>query len=63
MKLTIKQIRAGKNLTQRQMAELLGVHRDTYLKMEKYPEKISLKMAKRIAEISGYDFDNIFFGV
>ena len=61
MKLTVKQARVGANLTQEGAAEALGVHPTTYWKLEKHPEKMSISMAYKFAQITGVDFNDIIF--
>ena len=39
MKFTVKQARTYRGKTQIEMAQLLGVHHETYRKMEREPEK------------------------
>ena len=58
---TVKQARLLSGITQQQMADLLGVHRTTYRKIEENPDLASIKQAREIAEITGIDVDQIFF--
>lgn len=60
-KLTIKQHRMLRDLTQNEMAERLGIHYSTYRNWETEPSKISIKYAKDIAIIFGVSIDDIFF--
>ncbi len=60
-KFTLKQHRLIKGLTQAQMAEIIGVHVNTYANWEESPEKISIGKAKLIAEALGLSIDEIFF--
>lgn len=60
MKLTLKQARLLKGFTQRDIANELGVHVQTYSKMEKEPDTVTIGEAKRISEILGLDYDYIF---
>ncbi|MED3697405.1 helix-turn-helix transcriptional regulator [Heyndrickxia sporothermodurans] len=60
---TLKQARLIKGLTQREMALKLGVHVQTYRKMEREPDEVTVKEAKKISEILGIDYDHIFFNV
>lgn len=43
------------------MANLLGVHVQTYRKLEENPEDISIKQAKKIAEYLGVPYNDIYF--
>lgn len=59
--LTVKQARLMKGLTQKQVAEALGVHVQTYQKIEKRPKTATVDQAKIIAELTGFSVDQIFF--
>jgi transcriptional regulator with XRE-family HTH domain len=61
MILTLKQARLIKGLTQSQMAERLNVHVQTYRKMEKEPDEVTIGDAKKICEILDVSYDFIFF--
>ena len=58
---TVKQARQYAGFTQREMAEKLGVSRDTYRKIEASPEDAPSATAKRISEVVGISIDQIFF--
>lgn len=58
---TVKQARQYAGFTQREMAEKLGVSRDTYRKIEASPEDATIATAKRISEVVGIPIDQIFF--
>lgn len=62
MHFTIKQARQFVDKTQQEMADALEVCRTTYRKYELNPDSIPIWCAKRIVEITGIPFDNIFFG-
>lgn len=61
MRLTIKQARKVADLTQDQVAAALGVHVQTYRKLEDKPEMATVAQAKKIAEITGISVESIFF--
>jgi DNA-binding XRE family transcriptional regulator len=61
MKITMKQARILADLTQIEIAEILGVHVQTYMKWEKDPEEMSVGTAKQFARIVKREFDEIFF--
>lgn len=61
MKFTVKQARTYRGKTQIEMAQLLGVHHETYRKMEREPEKISVKMAAKFCRLLGFNVEDIFF--
>lgn len=61
MGFTVKQARQYAGYTQREMAKMLGVSRDTYRKIECFPEIATIATAKRISEVVGIPIDQIFF--
>ncbi|MBR2929399.1 MAG: helix-turn-helix domain-containing protein [Oscillospiraceae bacterium] len=61
MEYSVKQVRKLADLTQVQMANALGVSRDTYRRIEENPETATIAQGKRIAEVTGFPFDVIFF--
>jgi len=61
MKLTMKQARVGKNMTQREMAKALEIHEQTYSKYEKDCLDMSVRQAQLFSKITGVEFDDIFF--
>jgi DNA-binding XRE family transcriptional regulator len=61
VKLTLKQARLIKGFTQVQMANMLGIHVQTYQKMEKHPDEVTVKQAKQLSEILEFSYDFIFF--
>lgn len=61
MSFTVKQARVFANRTQAEMAEFLGISRDTYRRLEGNPESATIAQGRKIAEITGISFDNIFF--
>ncbi|MDD1694505.1 MAG: helix-turn-helix transcriptional regulator [Methanoregula sp.] len=60
MKNRIKVLRAERDMTQEQLAELAGVTRNTIISMEKNKYCPSLKLAYRIAHIFGVGIDDVF---
>ncbi|XLP21563.1 helix-turn-helix domain-containing protein [Bacillus toyonensis] len=61
MILTIKQVRLVKGITQKEVAEQLNVHVDTYRKMERHPDDITIGDAKKICNFLEIGYDHIFF--
>lgn len=61
MGLSLKQHRLVKGKTQDEMATMLGVHVQTYRKLEENPEEVTIKQAKMIAEYLGVPYNDIFF--
>ena len=59
--LKVDEWRRAKNVTKREMANLLGITVPTYDKFERNPSKMSVGMAKKIAEILEVDFSDINF--
>ncbi|WP_147539223.1 helix-turn-helix transcriptional regulator [Anaerotruncus rubiinfantis] len=62
MLLTLKQARLIRELTQEQVAELLGVHVQTYRKIEQDPDEATVKQAKTLSDKLNVDYNEIFFG-
>ena len=62
MQITMKQARVGANLTQADVAAKMGVHTQTYMRLEKHSGDMKIKQAKKFAKIVGLNFDDIFFG-
>lgn len=62
MSLTIKKARLLCEKTQNEMANLLGVHVQTYRKIEQKPGLATVAQAKKISEVLGVDYNDIFFG-
>ncbi|MBG9734744.1 hypothetical protein ABD86_04000 [Paenibacillus alvei] len=48
-------------LKQREVAEILGVHVQTYMKWERNPEEMSIGTAKQFSRIVGIGVEEIFF--
>lgn len=61
MKLTVKKARLIAGLKQKDIAEILGVHVQTYMKWERNPEEMSIGTAKQFSKIVGIEVEEIFF--
>ena len=61
MSLTLKQARLVKEKSQRDLAEMLGVHVQTYRKLEENPDLVTIGQAKKLAKYLGISYDEIFF--
>lgn len=61
MKLTLKMARIGAGLTQQQVADALGIHVQTYARLEKHPEKMKMEQAIRFADLTGVDLSDLTF--
>ncbi|HUS74750.1 MAG TPA: helix-turn-helix transcriptional regulator [Methanothrix sp.] len=60
MKTRIKELRARHNLTQEELAHLVGVRRETILFLEKGKYNPSLKLAYKIARALKASIDEVF---
>lgn len=61
MKTRIKELRARHNLTQEQLAEKVGVRRETILFIESGKYNPSLKLAFQIAKVLDSKVEDLFF--
>ncbi|MBR2674319.1 MAG: hypothetical protein IKE52_02545 [Mogibacterium sp.] len=61
MSLTMKQARVGIGATQQDIADKMGIHVQTYARMEKCPEDVTIKQATQFALIVGLPISDIFF--
>lgn len=60
MKTRLKELRAGRNLTQQTLADLVGVRRETIVFMERGRYVPSLKLAHEIAKVFGIAIEDVF---
>lgn len=58
---TVEQARKHAGFSQKEMADKMGIHRQTYMRIEKNPEQATIKQGKMISDITGIGFDQIFF--
>ena len=63
MIISVKAARINAHLNQAEIAEKMGMHVQTYRKIEEHPETATIKQAKQIAEITGYGLEDIFFDI
>ena len=61
MSFTVKQARLHADKTQQDMADILGVHVQTYRKIEEHPERATIEQAKKITDCTGIPYDEIIF--
>lgn len=61
MVFSVKQARLLLDLKQTEMAEKLGIHVQTYRKIEQNPNLATIEQAKKISEIVKMPYDQIFF--
>lgn len=60
MKTRIKELRARFNLTQEQLAQKVGVRRETIVFLEKGEYNPSLKLAAKVARVLNLTIEEIF---
>lgn len=60
LKTRLKEYRAAKNMKQGDLAELVGVRRETIIRLEKGQYNPSLKLAMDIAKVFGAAVEDIF---
>lgn len=60
MMYTVKLARIATGLTQVQMAQKMGVSRDTYRKIELNPDCATIAQARQLSEITSIPIDAIF---
>lgn len=61
MKLTLRQARNIREIPQVKMAEMLGVHVNTYRCWEEDPDSVEVGAVKKISKILDISYDIIFF--
>ncbi|MDL2238148.1 helix-turn-helix domain-containing protein [Christensenellaceae bacterium OttesenSCG-928-K19] len=61
MKYTIKQARKLSDKSQQEMAQALGVHVQTYRKIENDPDSATIEQARIISKETGIPYNEIFF--
>lgn len=61
MLITLKQARLIREKSQCEMAECLGIHVQTYRRIEENPDNATIWQAKKIADFLDVHYDHIFF--
>ena len=61
MEMSIRQARRAQEITQKEMAETLQVHVQTYRRIEEYPETATIAQARKIAEKLGMSYNDLIF--
>lgn len=61
MEMSIRQARRAQEITQKEMAESLQVHVQTYRRIEEYPETATIAQARKIAEKLGMSYNDLIF--
>lgn len=59
--ITMKMARVGAGMTQQEVADKMGIHVQTYARLERNPEDISIKDSKHFACIVGCPWADISF--
>lgn len=59
MKYSLKELRARRNITQSDMANLLNIAVGTYNRWENYPDKMQVKDVRAVCQILGVSMDEI----
>lgn len=62
MEINLKQARLLRGRKQTEMAEKLNVQVQTYRKLERNPDLVTIGQAKIISDYLNIPYDNIFFG-
>lgn len=57
----LKQLRLAENISQKEMAILIGMTHRSYRSKENGERNVSLEEAKRISEVFGMNIEDIFF--
>lgn len=60
--ISLKAARVNVNLTQKEVAEKLGVHHQTIAKYEKDSTKIPMDLLRQLSELYKVKLDHIFLG-
>lgn len=62
MEINLKQARLIRGYKQKEMAEKLHIQVQTYRKLERNPDLVTIGQAKIISDYLDIPYDNIFFG-
>lgn len=62
MQFTLRQARTHAGLTQAEVANSLGIDRSTYLRMEKDPQRATIRQINIISALTGIPVSDIFLG-
>ena len=60
--ITLEKDRLLNGMTMEQVANDLNIHPQTYAKIEKEPDKASIRQAKMLSELFGISVNILFFG-
>lgn len=59
--LGVKEIRRMRGISQEAMVEALGIHAQTYRKLESSPDKMAIKQVKQVCDVLNTPFDVLYF--
>lgn len=59
--INMRQARLLRERTQQEVADALGVHVQTYRRLEEHPNEATIEQAKKIAAFLGFEMDDLFF--
>ena len=59
--MSIRQARRMRDISQNRMAADMGIHVQTYRKLENHPGEATIEQAKRIAQLLGMSYDELNF--
>ena len=59
---TLEQARKRRGITQKAVADAIGVSRQTYATYERYPRTMRIEAARAACDFIGCDISDIFFG-
>ena len=62
LQFTLRQARTHAGLTQADVASSLGIDRGTYLRMEKDPQRATIRQINAISALTGIPVSDIFLG-
>ena len=62
MQITLRSARINANLSQEQLANNIGVHRNTIAKWENNPSEMSIGNAEKVCKALNVKLSDIFFG-
>ena len=61
MQLTIQQARGLAGMTRKGMAKALGISYDTYMRIERDPQRVTIRQLNRIADVTGIAMADFYF--
>ena len=61
MEMSIRQARRAQEISQKEMAESLQIHVQTYRRIEEHPETATIAQARKIADKLGMSYNDLIF--